>query len=211
MELAVNYISFIGSFVLAISGALTAMHKRFDPFGVLIIAFATAVGGGTIRDILLTGKSVFWLEQTSYIYFILAGTIFAIAFKSRLYNISRPLLFFDAIGLGLYTITGVQIGLEYDLESINCIILGTITGVFGGILRDILVNEVPVIFKKEVYATVCILGASLYLVLFRLNVVDPILQIIPVLFIIALRLIVIHFNISLPSLYANEGRKNPAN
>ena len=204
MELALNFISVLGSFALAISGALTAMHKRLDPFGVLIIAFATAVGGGTIRDVLLPEKSVFWLNQTSYIYFILAGTIFAIVFKSRLFHINRPLLFFDAIGLGLYTITGVQIGLEYNLASVNCIILGTITGVFGGILRDILVNEVPVIFKKEVYATVCILGSILYLVLHRLNVENPLLQIIPVLFIIASRLVVIHFNISLPSLYSEN-------
>ena len=204
MELALNFISVLGSFALAISGALTAMHKRLDPFGVLIIAFATAVGGGTIRDVLLPEKSVFWLEQTSYIYFILAGTIFAIVFKSRLFHINRPLLFFDAIGLGLYTITGVQIGLEYNLASVNCIILGTITGVFGGILRDILVTEVPVIFKKEVYATVCILGSILYLVLHRLNVENPLLQIIPVLFIIGSRLVVIHFNISLPSLYSEN-------
>lgn len=207
METALNYISIIGSFVLAISGALTAMHKRFDPFGVLIIAFATAVGGGTIRDILLTGKTVFWLEQTSYIHFILAGTIFAIIFKSRLYLINRPLLVFDAIGLGLYTITGVQIGIQHELAAVNCIILGTITGVFGGILRDILVNEVPVIFKKEVYATVCILGSVLYLILYHLDVVNPILQIIPVLFIIIIRLLVIQFNISLPSLYTDERKK----
>ncbi|KOH42910.1 trimeric intracellular cation channel family protein [Sunxiuqinia dokdonensis] len=207
MELVINYISILGSFALAISGALTAMKKRFDPFGVLIIAFVTAVGGGTIRDMLLNGKSVFWIDQTSYIYFILVGTIFAIVFQSKLYLIHRPLLFFDAIGLGLYTITGVQIGIQYELAAVNCVILGTITGVFGGILRDILVNEVPVIFKKEVYATVCILGAILYLVLYRFEVMNPVLQFIPVLFIIGLRLLVIHYNISLPSLYADERKK----
>ncbi|TDN97129.1 trimeric intracellular cation channel family protein [Sunxiuqinia elliptica] len=204
METTLNYISILGSFVLAISGALTAMSKRFDPFGVLIVAFATAVGGGTVRDMLLSGKSAFWLEQTSYIHFILAGTIFAIVFKSRLFHINRPLLFFDAIGLALYTVTGVQIGLQYELASVNCVILGTITGVFGGILRDILVNEVPVIFKKEVYATVCILGSILYLLLHRIQLPTVILQTVPVLFIIILRLLVIQFNISLPSLYADE-------
>jgi uncharacterized membrane protein YeiH len=204
MELILNYISILGAFSMAISGALTAMKKRFDPFGVFIIAFVTAVGGGTIRDMLLTEKSVFWLEQSSYIYFVIAGTIFAIVFKSKLYHINRPLLFFDAIGLGLYTITGVQIGIEHQLDTINCIILGTITGAFGGVLRDILVNEIPVIFKNEVYATISILGALLYILLQQLHVTNPILQIAPVLFIIAVRLLVIHFNISLPSLYPKE-------
>ena len=206
MDQIINYISILGTFALAISGALTAMKKRFDPFGVFIIAFVSAVGGGTLRDVLLNGKTVFWLDQTWYIYFVIAGTIFAIVFKSKLNHINKPLLFFDAIGLGLYTITGVQIGIEFHLSAINCIILGTITGSFGGVLRDILVNEVPVIFKKEVYATVSILGSILYLILYKLNIQNPYLQIIPVLVIIAMRLLVIYYKISLPSLYQKEDR-----
>lgn len=204
MELIINYISIIGSFTLAISGALTAMNKKFDPFGVLIIAFVTAVGGGTIRDILLTEKSVFWLNETSYIYFIIIGTLIAIIFKNKLNYIQKPLLFFDAIGLGLYTITGVQIGLNFELSAMNCIILGTITGAFGGVLRDILVNEVPVIFKNEIYATVSILGGIFYLILYKFNVMNPLLQIIPILFIIVIRLIIIYYNVSLPSIYKKD-------
>lgn len=207
MEIIINYISILGSFALAISGAITAMDKRFDPFGVFIIAFVTAVGGGTLRDMLINDRSVFWITQTSYIHFIIAGTICAIVFKSKLDHISKPLFIFDAIGLGLYTITGVQIGLEYGLAAVNCVILGTITGAFGGVLRDILVNEVPIIFKREVYATISILGAILYLTLNKLHFINPILQIVPVLFIIAMRLVVIRYNISLPSLYADERKK----
>ncbi|MFA9392278.1 MAG: trimeric intracellular cation channel family protein [Prolixibacteraceae bacterium] len=204
MDQIINYISILGSFTFAISGALIAMRKKFDPFGVFIIAFVTAVGGGTLRDMLLTGKSVFWLEQTSYIYFVLGGTLFAIVFKSKLNYLSKRLLFFDAIGLGLYTITGVQIGLEYHLSGINCIILGTITGAFGGVIRDILVNEVPVIFMKEIYATVAIVGAILYLIMSNLGVQNPVLQIVPVVFIIIVRLVVIYYQVSLPSLYSKE-------
>lgn len=204
MDQIINYISILGSFTLAISGAIIAMRKKFDPFGVLIIAFVTAVGGGTLRDILLNGKNVFWLEQTSYIYFVLAGTIFAIVFRNRIEHMNKPLLFFDAIGLGLYTITGVQIGLEFHLNIINCIILGVITGSFGGVIRDTLVNEVPIIFMKEIYATVSIAGAVLYLILMKIGVQNPLLQIVPVLFIIVLRLLVIYYKVSLPSLYKNE-------
>lgn len=204
MELIINYISIIGVFAFAISGAITAMNKRFDPFGVLIIAFASAVGGGTIRDILITERSVFWLNESIYIYFILAGTIFAIIFKSRLNALQKPLLFFDAIGLGLFTIAGVQIGLDYNISAINCIILGTITGAFGGVLRDILVNEVPVIFMQEIYATVSILGGVMYLILYQIGVDNLFLQIVPILSIIILRLLVIRYNISLPSIYRKE-------
>lgn len=204
MELIINYISILGSFIFAISGALTAMNKRFDPIGVFIIAFVTAVGGGTIRDILLEGQPVFWLNEVNYIYFIIAGTTLAIVFKSKLSYIQKPLLFFDAIGLGLFTITGVQIGLNHDLNYINCIILGAITGVFGGILRDILVNKIPIIFKKEIYATISIAGGIIYLILLKLEVANPILQILPILFMIIVRLMVIYFNISLPTIYRKE-------
>lgn len=201
MDQILNFISIVGSFTFAISGAIIAMRKRFDPFGVLIIGFVTAVGGGTLRDILIEERTVFWFVQTSYIYFALAGALFAIIFRSKLEHMNKPLLFFDAIGLGLYTITGVQIGLQFDLNTINCIILGVITGSFGGVIRDILVNEIPVIFKKEVYATVSIAGAVIYIVLQRLGMSNPLLQIVPIVFIIVARLLVIQYKISLPSLY----------
>jgi len=204
MNQIIDYISVIGSFVFAISGALTAMEKRFDAFGVLIIAFATAVGGGTIRDILLDGKSVFWLVQTSYIYFIIAGGILAMLFRSKLDNRQKPLLLFDAVGLGLFTVTGVQIGIDFNLSGINCIILGTITGSFGGVLRDILVNEIPLIFKKEIYATVSIAGGLIYLFLNRFNIPAPYLQIIPIFLMILARVLIIYYNVSFPSIYRDK-------
>ncbi|MBI9065716.1 MAG: trimeric intracellular cation channel family protein [Salinivirgaceae bacterium] len=204
MNLIVDYISIIGSFALAISGALTAMDKKFDPFGVLIIAFVSAVGGGTIRDMLITQRDVFWLTSPSYVYIIIVGAVLAIIFRKKLNYMAKPLLIFDAIGLGLFTITGVQIGIEYELSAINCIILGTITGSFGGVLRDILVNEIPVIFKKEIYATVCILGGILYIALNKTNLPNIYLQVIPIVFIVTARIVVIYKNISLPSLYRDN-------
>lgn len=206
MNQIIDFISILGSFIFAISGAIIAMRKKFDPFGVLIIAFVTAVGGGTLRDVLINGKTVFWLDQSSYVYFALAGTICAILFKSKLEHMNKPLLVFDAIGLGLYTITGVQIGIEFHLSIVNCIILGVITGSFGGVIRDILVNEVPVIFMKEIYATVSIVGAVIYIILGKIGIANPVLQIVPVLFIIIARLLVIYYKISLPSLYKNDDR-----
>ncbi|MEJ6735936.1 MAG: trimeric intracellular cation channel family protein [Flavobacteriales bacterium] len=200
MDSVIIYISLLGSLTFAISGALKAINKKFDPFGVLIIGFVTAVGGGTIRDILITDKTVFWLNESIHLYFILGGVILAIIFRNKLNKFNKSLLFFDAVGLGLFTITGVQIGIENDLHLINCIILGTITGSFGGVVRDVLVNETPVIFKKEIYATISIFGGGLYLLLVNLEIQNPYLQIIPIAFIIIARLTVLKFKISLPQI-----------
>jgi uncharacterized membrane protein YeiH len=200
METILIYISLLGSLTFAISGALKAINKKFDPFGILIIGFITAVGGGTIRDILITDKTVFWLNESIHLYFIFGGVVLAIIFRNKLNRFNKSLLFFDAVGLGLFTITGVQIGIENDLQIINCIILGTITGSFGGVLRDVLVNETPVIFKKEIYATISFIGGAIYLLLFNLEIENPYLQIIPIVFIIIARLAVLKFKISLPQI-----------
>jgi len=208
METIFEFINILGSFSLAVSGALTAMHRRFDVFGVFIVGFVTAVGGGTMRDMFLTEREVFWLHDTSPLYAILIGTVLAILFRSKIKHLNKPLLLFDAIGLGLFTITGVQIGINQNLELINCVILGTITGTFGGIIRDILVNEIPVIFRKEVYATISILGGFVYYFLANSNLESLWTNLIPIVLIIALRLIVVYYKISLPSIYNKEKIKD---
>lgn len=202
------FISITGSIAFAISGALTAMNKKFDPFGVFIIAFATAVGGGTIRDILVSAHSVFWLTQPQFIYYILIGTAVAITFREKLSYLRKTLLLFDTLGLGLYTIIGVEVGLRNNLSGVSCVALGTITGAFGGVLRDILVNDEPVIFKKEVYATISILGGTIYYILHLLGINNLYLQIIPVILIIVLRLLVVYYHFSLPSFYINSKGNN---
>ncbi len=200
----INYIGLIGSFTLAISGSMKAMDQKFDPFGVFIIAFVTAVGGGTLRDILLTDKAVFWIENTTFIYLIIAGSITAMILRNRLFKLYKILLLFDTIGLGIYTIIGVQVGINYELSPIICIILGILTGSFGGVLRDILVNEVPVIFHKEIYATASILGGVLYLILLQFNLMTSLPELISILFIIALRIIIIKLNLKLPNVFFKE-------
>lgn len=200
----VEIIGILGSFSMAISGALKAMHKQFDPFGIFIIAFVTAIGGGTVRDMLLTEKSVFWMHDANFIYAIILGTFIAILLRNKLYVFQKLLSLFDTIGLGLFTIVGVQIGLDYDINFVSCIILGTITGAFGGVLRDVLVNEVPVIFQKEVYASISVVGGIIYLVLMNFNTPLLYAQVIPIVIIITLRVLVIKFNISLPTINLKE-------
>ncbi|MBN2668711.1 MAG: trimeric intracellular cation channel family protein [Bacteroidales bacterium] len=206
MDIIYTLLMTIGAVSFAISGALTALQKRFDVFGVLIIAFATATGGGTIRDILI-GNRVFWLIDPTYIYLIILGTIISILFRRKLNYLRNTLLFFDTIGLGLFTVLGTQIGLNFELSGAASVALGTITGAFGGVLRDVLVNDIPVIFRKEVYATISILGGSLYILLKKLDINELTTHLVPVFLIIILRFIVIHFKIALPSLY----RKSKSN
>ena len=198
MDQIITLTSITGVFAFAISGALTAMHKKLDPFGVLIIAFATSVGGGTIRDTLVSTDSVFWILQPEYIYVIIGGTLFAIIFRKWLGYLRRTLMLFDTLGLALFTVVGIQVGIQHEFDIIVCLALGTITGAFGGVLRDILVNDVPVIFQKEIYATISILGGGLYLVLDHYAINNIVVQVIPMVVIIVLRLLVVYFGWSYP-------------
>ena len=203
MEEVLEYISIAGAFAFAISGALTAMNRRFDAFGVIIIAFATAVGGGSLRDVFVNGNAVFWLIHPEFMYIILGGAIFAILFRKYLSYLRKTLLLFDTLGLALYTVIGVEVGIQHELSGISCVALGTITGAFGGVVRDILVNDVPLIFRKEIYATISILGGSIYFVMHKLEVGSPYIQLIPISIIIGLRLLVVAFKISFPVIEYN--------
>ncbi len=197
-------VEIIGSLALAISGALTAIRNKFDGFGILIIAFVTAIGGGTLRDILLPNREVFWIHNTYIMYAIIAGTVIAIFLRNKHQYIYKPLMLFDSIGLGFYTIVGVGIGISQGLDAIFCILIGTITGTFGGVLRDILVNKAPIIFHKEIYATISILGGGMYYILTYTNLQVVAVKFIPITFIILARLVVLKFELSLPSIYSKE-------
>jgi len=155
----------IGCGVFAISGAIIAYQKKMDGVGVLVLAGVTAIGGGTTRDLLLDAP-VFWLTQPSYIYAILVASIIAIIWLNRSKAIpEKALEVADAIGLGLFVIMGTNKAIEYGVSDVTAIILGMMTGCFGGMIRDVLANRIPMILKKELYAFCCIVGASLYVIL----------------------------------------------
>jgi uncharacterized membrane protein YeiH len=196
-------IDILGTVAFAISGVLTALNKRLDPFGILIIAFVTAVGGGTLRDILIDAN-VAWMRNLTYVYVIFGSTVFAVVFRKRLGYIRRSLFLFDTIGIALYTIVGVEKGIAAGFHPIICVALGTMTACFGGVLRDILCNEIPIIFRKEIYATACILGASAYFLLHFTPLKEDFIVIISGSIVIIVRLLAVYFKLSLPSIYRNE-------
>lgn len=190
----------IGTMAFALSGALTAMNKRLDPFGILIIAFVTAVGGGTLRDVLVGRTPVGWMLNLNYVYVIFIGYILAILFRKRFDKLRKSLFLFDTVGLGVFTLIGLEKGISIGLHPIICTALGTMTACFGGVIRDILCNEIPVIFRKEIYATICILGGIVFFMLKKGNFPDELIQLVTSLVIIIVRLLVVKFNWSLPTL-----------
>lgn len=198
MNQLLNYINIAGTFAFAISGALTGVNKKLDPFGVFILAFVTAVGGGTIRDALISSRTAFWLINPDYAYIVLAGTLFAVLFKEKMNYLKKTIMLFDSAGLGLFTIVGIEVGIQNDLNVFACLAIGTITGTFGGVLRDIFVNEVPVIFRKEIYATITILGGAIYLILKQVQLNHLIIQFIPIITIITLRIFAVYYQWSFP-------------
>ncbi len=191
-----------GTVAFAISGAFSAMQKRLDAFGVLIMGFVTAVGGGTIRDVLIGDTPVAWMRDYQTPLIILGTVIATIIFRNYLKHLKITLFLFDALGLGLFTVIGMQKGANIGLNPGICIALGTITGCFGGVVRDILLNEIPLLFhKKEIYATACIIGGVIYFLL--LPVLDAnVVKVIAVALICSIRIISVKRNWSLPKFYA---------
>ena len=194
----------IGTFAFAISGALVASKKEFDLFGVIIIAFATAVGGGMMRDVLIKAHPINWIGDLNYIWTIIAAVVFTFLFKSKSASLSKTLFLFDTIGICVFTLLGTQKGLSYDLHPFIAIVMGMVSSVMGGVIRDVLTNDVPLIFKKEIYATISIAGGAMYLLLVQLDISYPYLQIAPIVFIIVARIIAVTYKVSLPSIYKNE-------
>lgn len=188
----------IGTLVFAMSGALTAIYKKLDLFGVYCIAFVTALGGGTLRDVLIGRTPVGWMQNTDYVYVITLGFVLSIVFNRYLERLRTSMLLFDTIGLGVFTLIGLEIGQKYHLNGVVCIILGTITATFGGVIRDILCAEIPVLFRKEIYATLCILGGVLFFILQDLQVEPNMISLTVAVFIISIRLIAFKYNWSLP-------------
>lgn len=190
-----------GTIAFGLSGAFMAMEKRLDPFGVIIITFVTAIGGGTVRDILIGNTPVTWLKNDITALEILCTAIAALLFGKYLRQLSKTMFFFDSLGLGLFTVVGIERGQAAGLSPIICIALGTTTGCFGGVLRDVLLNNIPLIFRKEIYASACIAGGLLYFGLRQTNILLEYSTTITIVFIVLIRVIAVRYKISLPASY----------
>ena len=162
----VNWCDYLGTLAFAISGIRLAAGKGLDWFGAYVVGFVTAVGGGTIRDILLDIKP-FWFVQPSYLIITALGLIFTIIFRRQVVRLNHSLFVFDAIGLGLFVVVGVAKSYAAGFPWWVAVIMGTVTGSFGGLLRDVLINETPLIFRTDFYASACVLGSIIYVLMGR--------------------------------------------
>lgn len=195
----ITLIDYIGTFAFAISGVRLAARKQFDLFGAFVVGFVTAVGGGTLRDLLLDVPP-FWMQQPSYVLITFLALLVTIVLKRWIVKFNYTFFIFDAIGLGLFTVVGLEKSLAVGNPMWVNIIMGCITGAAGGIFRDVLINEVPLIFRKDIYAMACIGGGLVYWVCARLHAPVIFTQVIAAVSVIIIRVLAVRFNICLPSL-----------
>lgn len=207
-------INILGTLSFAVSGAFLAMEKKLDPFGVLVLAFVTAIGGGTLRDMITGNLPVSWLLDSTGIIVILCSGVATLFFGHYLKHLQKALFLFDALGLGLFTIVGIKIGIARGLSMPISVMLGTITACFGGVVRDILLNEIPLLFRKEIYAMACIIGGTIFFVLRSAGMNMNVVTIACILTIFLIRLIAVRYKLSLPLFYGTNqtppGETDPA-
>lgn len=187
-----------GTFAFAVSGATAAIRSRFDLFGIFVLAFVTAIGGGTIRDLLIGNLPVNWLSDTVAIISVIAGFLFTLIIYKKMQKLEGWLFAFDAAGLGLFTVVGTQIGLEAGMSVGISIALGTITGCFGGVIRDVLAGDKPLIFQKEIYALAAVTGGIIFTLILHFFDALFIAQLAGIIIIVLIRVIVVKYELGLP-------------
>ncbi|MGC3979442.1 MAG: trimeric intracellular cation channel family protein [Paludibacteraceae bacterium] len=199
----IHIIDYLGTFAFAISGIRLASAKRFDWFGAYVVGLVTAIGGGTTRDLMLN-VTPFWMLQPSYLIVTGIALLFVIAFGKYIIRLKNTFFIFDTIGLGLFVVVGIDKTLESGFPFWVAIMMGMITGSVGGIIRDILINEVPLIFRKDIYALACVVGGVGYLACYSVGLMTEVTQILSAIFVILTRILAVRFHWSLPALKAYE-------
>ncbi len=198
-EIIQHVLEFLGTFAFAISGIRHAAAKHFDWFGGYVCGIAVAIGGGTIRDVML-GTTPFWMMTPIYIICTAIALLFVIIFSKHMEGLRNTWFVFDTLGLALFTIAGIQKSLAFGQPFWVAIIMGCITGAAGGVIRDVLLNNEPVIFQREIYAMASILGGLIYWLLYLLNVSIELNVLISFLIICLMRFLAVRYHLSLPIL-----------
>ena len=184
-----NIITYSGTFVFALTGALKARKFKMDIFGGLVVAFATAYGGGTIRDLLIGVKPVNWVNDYFALGLVFAGAIITFLLKEGVNKFSKTIFFTDALGIGLFTAAGIEVAQRNGVNDAYALIMGVISATFGGLIADIFCNAVPNLFKKgELYATACAIGGGIYLLLQNTNIDKNLNLLICVLMVLLIRI-----------------------
>lgn len=188
----------IGTAAFAASGAWAGIRRQMDLFGVLVLGVVTAIGGGTLRDLLLGDHPTFGLRDETYLYLSIAVALIIFFWHRKLAFLHHPLLYFDAVGLGTFVVIGTSKALAFNLGFLGSMLMGVMTATAGGVVRDVLSNQVPLILQKEVYASACLAGGLLLVLWNHTSLPQPLGALLAALAVIGLRLLAIHFNWALP-------------
>ena len=195
----VDVIEFLGTVAFAISGIRLASAKNVDWFGAYVVGFVTATGGGTLRDLLL-GVTPFWMLSSIYAWCTVIALLAVILFSKQLVKLNAPFLWFDSIGLGLFVVVGTEKTLALGYPFWVVVAMATITGIVGGMVRDIIINEIPAIFRQEWYAVACILGVGIYYLLAYIGVTTILVQVLTAISVFVIRLLATRYKLGLPTL-----------
>ena len=206
MEIPFDFITLIdqlGTFAFAISGIRNASEKNFDWFGAYIVGLVTAIGGGTTRDLLLQ-VTPFWMEQPSYLIVTAIALLSVILFSEKVLGFYKTLLLFDTIGLGLFVVVGLEKSLNAGFPFWVCIIMGTITGSVGGVIRDVLINEIPLLFRRDIYALACVFGGIGYYLCHLLDLPKAVTGMVAAGIVILTRIVAVKYHIQVPTLKSSD-------
>ena len=195
----VQILDFVGTFAFAISGIRLASAKRFDWFGAYVVGLVTAIGGGTIRDVLLDVPPA-WMQDPFYVICTAFAMLFVILFSKHLIHLNNTFFIFDTIGLALFTVVGVERSLAANYPFWVAIIMGSMTGAAGGVIRDVFINEIPLIFRKEIYAMACVVGGIAYWICALAGIESYISQIVSGSTVFLTRVLAVKYHITLPIL-----------
>ncbi|MCH5181477.1 MAG: trimeric intracellular cation channel family protein [Prevotellaceae bacterium] len=199
----VTLFDFVGTLAFAISGIRLASAKRFDLFGAYVVGVTTAIGGGTMRDLLL-GHSPFWMSNAFYLVCSAIALVWVIVFRKLLVRQQNTWFLFDTIGLALFTVTGIEKTLTAGFPFWTAIIMGTMTGAGGGVLRDVFINEVPLIFRKEIYALACVIGGLTYFLCLNLDCSNVVCGVVCGVVVLAARVLAVKYHLQLPVLKGED-------
>jgi uncharacterized membrane protein YeiH len=189
----------LGTFFFAISGALAVRDRHDDLFGASFMGFVTAIGGGSLRDMILGSYPLVWVSDINFLYSILVGVVIAYVFFKYLIQMRKTFLLFDTLGISFFTILGVEKSISLGFRPEVAVIMGMFSAVMGGVIRDTLINETPVLFRKEIYATACIAGAIVYLTLLQFGVERNINLLVSISLIFIIRILAVRFKLALPN------------
>lgn len=199
-DVMIYLLDMVGVVACAIAATTLAMHKQFDFFGCILVSMVNAIGGGTLRDVMLDRHPLFWMQDLNYLLVITVASLLCQMFFHKIGRIDNALKFFDAIGLSAFSVIGLTVALSFEAHPLIAVMMAVLTSIAGGIMRDMICNEIPMVLQKEIYISASIIGSVLYLLLARLGIADWVKETLALVSIFGIRMLAVKRDWHLPSI-----------